>query len=86
MHDNSFQLQRQHQDVHVMIFIGFGFLMTFLKKYSYGAVGFNMLISAVGIQWSMLIYGWLHMSEHSKDDATVCLGNTATLPGLVYGY
>ena len=27
------------QDVHTMMFIGFGFLMTFLKKYGYGSVG-----------------------------------------------
>ena len=29
------------QDVHVMIFVGFGFLMTFLKKYGYGSIGYN---------------------------------------------
>lgn len=38
-----------------MIFIGFGFLMTFLKRYGYGAVGFNMLLAAVTIQWAMLV-------------------------------
>jgi uncharacterized membrane protein (DUF106 family) len=38
------------QDVHVMIFVGFGFLMTFLKKYGYSATGINMLIAAVACQ------------------------------------
>ena len=33
-----------------MIFIGFGFLMTFLSKYGFSSVGFNFLISAVTIQ------------------------------------
>lgn len=60
------------QDVHVMIFVGFGFLMTFLKRYSFSAVGLNMMISAIGIQWSMLIYGWLHMEAHSIDDEAKC--------------
>ena len=45
------------QDVHVMIFVGFGFLMTFLKKYSYGAVGYNFFISAVAIQWYIIVAG-----------------------------
>ena len=34
------------QDVHVMIYIGFGFLMVFLKTNSWTAVGFNFLLSA----------------------------------------
>ena len=29
------------QDVHVMIFIGFGYLMTFLKEYSFTSVGYT---------------------------------------------
>lgn len=47
------------QDIHVMIFIGFGFLMTFLKKYTFGAVGYNMFISALVIQWATLMRGWM---------------------------
>ena len=45
------------QDVHVMIFVGFGFLMTFLKKYGYGAVGYNFFLSALAIQWYIIIAG-----------------------------
>ena len=37
------------QDVHVMIFVGFGFLMTFLKAHSYTSVTFNLFVAA----WSM---------------------------------
>ncbi|KAM9496621.1 ammonium transporter Rh type C-like 2 [Clarias gariepinus] len=48
------------QDVHVMIFVGFGFLMTFLKRYGFGAVGFNFLIAAFGLQWALLMQGWFH--------------------------
>ncbi|XP_070985832.1 ammonium transporter Rh type C-like [Oncorhynchus clarkii lewisi] len=48
------------QDVHVMIFVGFGFLMTFLKRYSFGAVGFNFLIASFGLQWALLMQGWFH--------------------------
>jgi hypothetical protein len=42
------------QDVHVMIFIGFGFLMTFLRKYGLSAVSLNMLVSVFAIQWHIL--------------------------------
>ncbi|MEQ2210982.1 hypothetical protein XENOCAPTIV_023547 [Xenoophorus captivus] len=43
-----------------MIFVGFGFLMTFLKRYSYGGVGFNFLIASFGLQWALLMQGWFH--------------------------
>lgn len=48
------------QDVHVMILVGFGFLMTFLKKYSHSALGFNFYLSALAIQSSILINGFFH--------------------------
>ncbi|XP_070763275.1 rh family, C glycoprotein a [Enoplosus armatus] len=48
------------QDVHVMIFVGFGFLMTFLKRYSFSGVGFNFLIASFGLQWALLMQGWFH--------------------------
>uniref|UniRef100_A0A2P2I2S7 Rh-like protein n=2 Tax=Hirondellea gigas TaxID=1518452 RepID=A0A2P2I2S7_9CRUS len=50
------------QDVHVMIFVGFGFLMTFLKRYGFGAVGNNFLVAAVAVQWAILVNGFFHMS------------------------
>ncbi|KFV19132.1 Ammonium transporter Rh type A, partial [Tauraco erythrolophus] len=46
------------QDVHVGIFVGFGFLMTFLKKYGFSSVGVNMLIAAFGLQWGTLMKGF----------------------------
>ena len=42
------------QDVHVMIFIGFGFLMTFTKYHSWTSVGFNFCVAAWSIQWGIL--------------------------------
>ncbi|KAM6366747.1 ammonium transporter Rh type A isoform 4-T4 [Alca torda] len=44
-----------------MIFVGFGFLMTFLKKYGFSSVGLNMLIAAFGLQWGTLMQGFWHM-------------------------
>ncbi|KAG2378512.1 hypothetical protein C9374_008151 [Naegleria lovaniensis] len=41
-------------DVGIMVFVGFGFLMTFLKRYGYMAFGMNFFISALIFQWGIL--------------------------------
>ncbi|XP_071959671.1 ammonium transporter Rh type B-B-like isoform X2 [Antedon mediterranea] len=51
------------QDVHVMIFIGFGFLMTFLKRYGFGSIGFNFLLAAFVIQWATLMEGFFWQED-----------------------
>uniref|UniRef100_A0A8C8ZZD2 Ammonium transporter Rh type A n=1 Tax=Prolemur simus TaxID=1328070 RepID=A0A8C8ZZD2_PROSS len=53
------------QDVHVMIFVGIGFLMTFLKKYSFSSIGINLLIAALGLQWGTFMQGVLHSYGHT---------------------
>ncbi|XP_058409923.1 ammonium transporter Rh type A [Diceros bicornis minor] len=58
--DIFLELYPLFQDVHVMVFVGFGFLMTFLKKYGFSSVGFNLLIAALGLQWGLLVQGLLH--------------------------
>uniref|UniRef100_A0A8D0GF21 Rh family B glycoprotein n=1 Tax=Sphenodon punctatus TaxID=8508 RepID=A0A8D0GF21_SPHPU len=58
--------KKRFQDVHTMIFIGFGFLMTFLKRYGFSSVAFNFLIAAFAIQWSTLIQGFLHSFHNGK--------------------
>ncbi|XP_047521216.1 ammonium transporter Rh type B [Pieris napi] len=56
---------RGFEDTHVMIFIGFGFLMTFLKKYSYSALGFNWFLAALVIQWALLCQSFYHMKDNT---------------------
>lgn len=58
------------QDTHVMIFIGFGFLMTFLKRsvfspslsgvcrYGFSAVSLNMLLACITIEWGLILRGF----------------------------
>uniref|UniRef100_A0A2C9JEJ5 Ammonium transporter AmtB-like domain-containing protein n=2 Tax=Biomphalaria glabrata TaxID=6526 RepID=A0A2C9JEJ5_BIOGL len=48
------------QDVNAMIFVGFGFLMTFLKSYGFGAVGLNLMVSAICVQWAAIVRGFIH--------------------------
>ncbi|KAM8954160.1 ammonium transporter Rh type A [Pelodytes ibericus] len=61
--DTFISLYPLFQDVHVMIFIGFGFLMTFLKRYGFSSVGINLLIAALGLQWGTLMQGLWHLHE-----------------------
>ncbi|KAL7980124.1 hypothetical protein Chor_001392 [Crotalus horridus] len=81
------------QDVHVMIFVGFGFLMTFLQRYGFGGVGFNFLLAAFGIQWALLMQGWLHTFQHGKIligvesliNADFCVGSVCIAFGAILG-
>ena len=54
-------------DVHVMIFIGFGFLMTFLRKYGHSSAGLNFLVGAFVIQWHLLCGGFFKQAFHLSD-------------------
>lgn len=43
--------------VSIMIFIGFGYLMTFLKRYGYSAIGYNFMLSCFAFLWNVLVRG-----------------------------
>ncbi|RNA27205.1 Rh type B glyco [Brachionus plicatilis] len=60
---NIGNLYPMFMDVHSMMFVGFGFLMTFLKRHGFGGVGYNFLIAAVVIEWAILMRGWIRMIE-----------------------
>nr|XP_040020010.1 ammonium transporter Rh type B isoform X1 [Gasterosteus aculeatus aculeatus] len=81
------------QDVHVMIFIGFGFLMTFLQRYGFSSVGFNFLIAAFSLQWATLMQGFFHGMHEGKIhigvlsmiNADFCTGSVLISFGAVLG-
>ncbi len=58
--DNAdFNNRYQHfTGVEIMMFIGFGYLMTFLKRYGMGALGLSMLITVLGLEWGI----WIEVS------------------------
>ncbi|NXT90045.1 RHAG protein, partial [Anhinga rufa] len=45
------------QDVNLIVIFGFGFSLTFLKRYGFSSTGFNLLIIVLGVQYSVLIEG-----------------------------
>jgi len=84
------------QDVHVMIFIGFGFLMTFLKHYSWSAVGINFILGAWVIQiaiifnrlWFMIAkneWGKIEINMETLVDADFTAGSILIAFGAVLG-
>merc|ERR1711871_1317839 len=61
------------QDVNVMIFIGFGFLMTFLKKYGMSALSLNMMVAVFAIQWHILVGGLMHKIFKGDTDSKITI-------------
>ncbi|XP_066494788.1 RH-like protein [Tiliqua scincoides] len=47
------------QNVNVMVIFGFGFLLAFLKRYSLSSAGFGLLLVALGVQWALIVDGFL---------------------------
>ncbi|KAL3315118.1 hypothetical protein Ciccas_006244 [Cichlidogyrus casuarinus] len=45
------------KDVQVMMVVGFGFLMTFLRKHGYSSIGYNLFLCALVIQWALIMNG-----------------------------
>ncbi|XP_032367321.1 ammonium transporter Rh type B [Etheostoma spectabile] len=93
-YDNDFYYRYpSFQDVHVMIFIGFGFLMTFLQRYGFSSVGFNFLIAAFSLQWATLMQGFfhgmhggkIHIGVESMINADFCTGAVLISFGAVLG-
>lgn len=47
-----------------MIFVGFAYLMTFLKKYCYSALSFNWCLAALVIQWAILCQSYVNIKDN----------------------
>ncbi|NXJ76939.1 RHD protein, partial [Trogon melanurus] len=57
------------QDVSHMVIFGFGFFLTFLKRYGFSSTGFHLLIIALGVQCSVLVEDiLLSLLERTHDD------------------
>jgi hypothetical protein len=61
------------EDLHAITLLGFGFLMTFLKRYGYGSIGFTLLLVAFVVQWALIIRGWVDRIDN--ESAVSCAGS-----------
>ena len=50
-------------DVQMMLFLGFGFLMTFLKRFGYSALIFTMSLVVISVEWAILVFGFTQIDE-----------------------
>jgi ammonium transporter Rh len=49
-------------DIHVMVFVGIGLLMSYLKRYGYGATALNLLVGAAVVQLTVLADGFFQQA------------------------
>uniref|UniRef100_A0A8B9Z608 Ammonium transporter AmtB-like domain-containing protein n=1 Tax=Buteo japonicus TaxID=224669 RepID=A0A8B9Z608_9AVES len=75
------------QDVNHMVIFGFGFFLTFLKRYGFSSTGFNLLIIVLGVQCSVLIEDSLGLLLHKREDEDAAVSMTAVVisTGAVLG-
>ncbi|KAE8624538.1 hypothetical protein XENTR_v10005980 [Xenopus tropicalis] len=72
------------QDVNVIIILGFGFLFGSLKKFVFSGVAFNFLITALGIQWAIIVDSFLFQStKPSINLHSLCKGLMDVVPVLI---
>ena len=50
----AIQLYNYYIGVALMMFVGFGYLMTFLRWYGLGAIGLTMMITCIGVETSLI--------------------------------
>ncbi|KAJ0064757.1 hypothetical protein NL108_013000 [Boleophthalmus pectinirostris] len=53
-------------DIQVMIFLGFGCLLSFYRTYGFGGMVFNFLTATFTIQWAILVQGYFHFSHNGQ--------------------
>lgn len=57
--EHNQKLYPAFMDVHSMMFVGFGFLMTFLKRYGYSSISYNFIIAAFVLEWAVLVRAFI---------------------------
>ena len=51
------------QDTHVMVVLGFGLLMTFLRRYSHSSLTHTFLIAGLVLEWATLLQGFFNLEK-----------------------
>ena len=70
-----------YQDIHIMIFVGFGFLMCFLHRSGFTATSHAFFVAAVAVLWAMLNRGWWNQAFTGKRQDKVNIGINELMNG-----
>uniref|UniRef100_A0A6I8PHR3 Ammonium transporter AmtB-like domain-containing protein n=1 Tax=Ornithorhynchus anatinus TaxID=9258 RepID=A0A6I8PHR3_ORNAN len=71
------------QDVNVMAVLGFGFLTASLCRFSWSGLAFNLFLVAVGVQWTVLLDGFLFRFSAGKLDISLLLVATMSVVSML---
>jgi hypothetical protein len=72
------------RDVGVMMLIGFGYLMTFLKRHRFSSIGYTFFIVVIAVQWNILIVGF-YTYVKSRPTIDIATQINVGFPELVQG-
>ncbi|XP_034814409.1 RH-like protein IC isoform X4 [Pan paniscus] len=70
------------RDLTVMAAVGFGFLNSNLRRHSWSSVAFNLFMLALGVQWAILLDGFLSQFPPGKVVITLFSIRLATISAL----
>ena len=71
------------RDVFIMVVVGFGFLMTFLRRCGFSSLGFTLLITAMVTQWSLIVGAFFKtVNVTTTFDPAYSVGMEDVLDGL----
>merc|ERR1719379_206659 len=80
---DSSSVYNYYVGVALMMFVGFGYLMTFLKAYGLGAVGLTMFITCLGVEYAIIIESFMGKGSLTIDFLSLLNGNFAVAAVLI---
>ena len=71
------------QDIQMMLFVGFGYLMCFLRRFGYSAIVQTMLVIVVTTEWAILVQGFSRMADGTETDSIIRLSWAGVMEGCI---
>lgn len=83
---DSSSIYNYYVGVAMMMFVGFGYLMTFLKAYGLGAVGFTMFITCMGVEYALFIENFMASGSPIKIDFLALLNANFAVAAVLISF